>query len=226
MKLAYKLNVDECLHRLEIFVFLTNEFGCPSERYKQLFINSFFKIINNDNFSFGKSAYKRLNNDWRIIKERCKDDIIVYRGGADFYEKLNINSSEIKSEEYLSEFIEQYNSKLEIDESKHEELMKHINDVREREVKERAMENYSLEQIIKASLGQVVEERKVIIDKIDSSIDKLNRIKDKVQIDCNSNGDISNALRGVADMIDSLDEIKRDVKEIESLTDKINKKIK
>lgn len=99
-------------------------------------------------------------------------------------------------------------------------------DVREREVKERAMENYSLEQIIKASLGQVVEERKVIIDKIDSSIDKLNRIKDKVQIDCNSNGDISNALRGVADMIDSLDEIKRDVKEIESLTDKINKKIK
>lgn len=101
-----------------------------------------------------------------------------------------------------------------------------INDVREREVKERAMENYSLEQIIKASLGQVVEERKVIIDKIDSSIDKLNRIKDKVQIDCNSNGDISNALRGVADMIDSLDEIKRDVKEIESLTDKINKKIK
>ena len=104
--------------------------------------------------------------------------------------------------------------------------MKHINDVREREVKERAMENYSLEQIIKASLGQVVEERKVIIDKIDSSIDKLNRIKDKVQIDCNSNGDISNALRGVADMIDGLDEIKRDVKEIESLTDKINKKIK
>ena len=99
-------------------------------------------------------------------------------------------------------------------------------DVREREVKERAMENYSLEQIIKASLGQVVEERKVIIDKIDSSIDKLNRIKDKVQIDCNSNGDISNTLRGVADMIDSLDEIKRDVKEIESLTDKINKKIK
>ncbi len=78
MKL-YKLNQGSTFENLKHFIYLTNEYGVPSDEFVDAFIDQFGKIILNGNFTITKNQIKQLNELWISIVKDCTHNNVEYR---------------------------------------------------------------------------------------------------------------------------------------------------
>lgn len=86
MKL-YKLNQGSTFENLKHFIYLTNEYGVPSDEFVDDFIDQFGKIILNGNFTFSRYPFTELDDLWKEIEQDCKDNQTTceYNYGSLFY---------------------------------------------------------------------------------------------------------------------------------------------
>lgn len=86
MKL-YKLNQGSTFENLKHFIYLTNEYGVPSDEFVDDFIDQFGKIILNGNFTFSRYSFTELDDLWKEIEQDCKDNqtTCAYNYGSLFY---------------------------------------------------------------------------------------------------------------------------------------------
>ena len=78
MKL-YKLNQGSTFENLKHFIYLTNEYGVPSDEFVDDFIEQFGKIVLNDNFTLTQNQIKQLDELWEAIVKDCTNNNIEYK---------------------------------------------------------------------------------------------------------------------------------------------------
>ena len=90
MKL-YKLNQGSTFENLKHFIYLTNEYGVPSDEFVDDFIEQFGKVILNDNFTITQNQIKQLDELWEAIVKDCTNNNIEYKENYSniFYTVLN-----------------------------------------------------------------------------------------------------------------------------------------
>lgn len=90
MKL-YKLNQGSTFENLKHFIYLTNEYGVPSDEFVDAFIDQFGKIILNGNFTLTQNQIKQLDELWNDIVKDCTNNNIEYKEnyGSIFYTVLS-----------------------------------------------------------------------------------------------------------------------------------------
>lgn len=86
MKL-YKISQGNTLENLKHFIYLTNEYGVPSDEFVDDFIDQFGKVILNGNFTFSRYSFTELDDLWKEIEQDCKDNqtTCAYKYGSLFY---------------------------------------------------------------------------------------------------------------------------------------------
>ena len=112
--MIFSIPSGNAIDKLKWFIYLTNEFGAPSEDNIELFIENFGKIILNENFKkyildenkvVIKAVEKQLNELWAEIQSD-KNGETIYSGGMDFYTKLS--TTKFTSEKDIEDFIRSY----------------------------------------------------------------------------------------------------------------------
>ena len=78
MKL-YKLNQGSTFENLKHFIYLTNEYGVPSDEFVDAFIEQFGRIILNDNFTIEEYHCKILDELWKDIIKDCTNNNVEYK---------------------------------------------------------------------------------------------------------------------------------------------------
>lgn len=78
MKL-YKLNQGSTFENLKHFIYLTNEYGVPSDEFVEAFIDQFGKIILNGNFTLTQNQIKQLDELWNDIVKDCINNNVEYK---------------------------------------------------------------------------------------------------------------------------------------------------
>ena len=78
MKL-YKLNQGSTFENLKHFIYLTNEYGVPSDEFVDAFIDQFGKIILNGNFTLTQNQIKQLDELWNDIVKDCINNNVEYK---------------------------------------------------------------------------------------------------------------------------------------------------
>lgn len=90
MKL-YKLNQGSTFENLKHFIYLTNEYGVPSDEFVDAFIEQFGKVILNGNFTIEEYHCKILDELWKDIVKDCINNNVEYKEnyGSIFYTVLS-----------------------------------------------------------------------------------------------------------------------------------------
>ena len=90
MKL-YKLNQGSTFENLKHFIYLTNEYGVPSDEFVDDFIEQFGKVILNGNFTLTQNQIKQLDELWKDIVKDCINNNVEYKEnyGSIFYTVLS-----------------------------------------------------------------------------------------------------------------------------------------
>lgn len=78
MKLC-KLNQGSTFENLKHFIYLTNEYGVPSDEFVDAFIDQFGKIILNGNFTLTQNQIKQLDELWNDIVKDCINNNVEYK---------------------------------------------------------------------------------------------------------------------------------------------------
>lgn len=78
MKL-YKLNQGSTFENLKHFIYLTNEYGVPSDEFVDAFIDQFGKVILNGNFTITQNQIKQLDELWKDIVKDCINNNVEYK---------------------------------------------------------------------------------------------------------------------------------------------------
>ena len=106
------INTGNTIQNIKYYIFITNEYGKPSHKYIDLFINTFGKTIYNDNFRIYENMRNMLNTIYEQVKSdleyRGKQSLAVYNYGFDFYMQLSKDSRNITNESELREYIENF----------------------------------------------------------------------------------------------------------------------
>ena len=130
-----KIKVGNYRNSLNCYIFITNEYGKPTDKTKELFINTFLGAIQNNNFNIYDYDENKLNNTWQEIKEDLKDrnklEYAKYTGGYKFFKELSNEQYKINSREDLENFIENYKY-LEVNPEKPEKAYEkqfYVNDI-------------------------------------------------------------------------------------------------
>ena len=105
MEMIFSIPSGNTLDKLKWFIYLTNEFGAPSEGNIELFIENFGKIIINGNLKINSNVEKQLTGLWSEITSDKDIEPIQY-GGIDFYTKLS--TTKFASEQDIIDFIISY----------------------------------------------------------------------------------------------------------------------
>lgn len=106
MKL-YKLSQGSTFENLKHFIYLTNEYGVPSDEFVDAFIEQFGKIILNGNFTLTQNQIKQLDELWEAIVKDCNSNNIEYKENYSnlFYIVLNTKAlAKIKEDWEQSEW--------------------------------------------------------------------------------------------------------------------------
>ena len=103
--MIFSIPSGNAIDKLKWFIYLTNEFGAPSEDNIELFIENFGKIIMNGNFKINSNVEKHLTELWSEITSD-KNVETVQSGGIDFYTKLS--TTKFASEQDIIDFIISY----------------------------------------------------------------------------------------------------------------------
>ena len=103
--MIFSIPSGNAIDKLKWFIYLTNEFGAPSEDNIELFIENFGKIIMNGNFKINSNVEKHLTELWSEITSD-KNVETVQSGGIDFYTKLS--TTKFASEEDIIDYIKSY----------------------------------------------------------------------------------------------------------------------
>lgn len=106
MKL-YKLNQGSTFENLKHFIYLTNEYGVPSDEFIDAFIEQFGKIILNGNFTITQNQCKQLDELWEAIVKDCIHNNVEYKENYSslFYIALNTKAiAKIKEDWEQSEW--------------------------------------------------------------------------------------------------------------------------
>ena len=112
--MALEIQASTIYEKLKLFIFLTNEYGCPSNKRIDLFIKNFGAGIVNGHLSSHLTYLNKLNCEdfWTSIKEDLKDrglsTAAKKRGGWDFYKLLASVGQSLERTENLEEYIKQY----------------------------------------------------------------------------------------------------------------------
>ena len=117
--MIFSIPSGNAIDKLKWFIYLTNEFGAPSEDNIELFIENFGKIIMNGNFKINSNVEKHLTELWSEITSD-KNVGTVQSGGIDFYTKLS--TTKFASEEDIINFIRSYETMEEVSETEEKQL--------------------------------------------------------------------------------------------------------
>ena len=119
MEMIFSIPSGNAIDKLKWFIYLTNEFGAPSEENIELFIENFGKIIMNGNLKINSNVEKHLTELWSEITSDKDIEPIQY-GGIDFYTKLS--TTKFASEEDIIDFIRSYETMEEVSETEEKQL--------------------------------------------------------------------------------------------------------
>lgn len=119
MEMIFSIPSGNAIDKLKWFIYLTNEFGAPSEENIGLFIENFGKIIINGNLKINSNVEKQLTGLWSEITSD-KDIEPIQSGGIDFYTKLS--TTKFASEEDIINFIRSYETMEEVSETEEKPL--------------------------------------------------------------------------------------------------------
>lgn len=117
--MIFSIPSGNAVDKLKWFIYLTNEFGAPSEDNIELFIENFGKIIMNGNLKINSNVEKHLTELWSEITSD-KNVETVKSGGIDFYTKLS--TTKFTSEEDIINFIRSYETMEEVSETEEKQL--------------------------------------------------------------------------------------------------------
>ncbi len=117
--MIFSIPSGNAIDKLKWFIYLTNEFGAPSEDNIELFIENFGKIIMNGNIKINSNVEKHLTELWSEITSD-KNVETVQSGGIDFYTKLS--NTKFASEEDIINFIRSYETMEEVSETEEKPL--------------------------------------------------------------------------------------------------------
>lgn len=126
--MIFSIPSGNAIDKLKWFIYLTNEFGAPSEDNIELFIENFGKIILNGNFKkyildenkvVIKAVEKHLTELWSEITSD-KNVATVQSGGINFYTKLS--TTKFTSEQEIIDFIMSYETMEEVSETEEKPL--------------------------------------------------------------------------------------------------------
>lgn len=82
MKIA-KLYQGTTLENLKSFIYLTNEYGKPSQNFIDSFMENFGSEILNTEFNFNAPSLKSLDQFWSYVKQDCEKNNIVHHSTCD-----------------------------------------------------------------------------------------------------------------------------------------------
>ena len=117
--MIFSIPSGNAIDKLKWFIYLTNEFGAPSEDNIELFIENFGKIIMNGNLKINSNVEKHLTELWSEITSD-KNVGTVQSGGIDFYTKLS--TTKFASEQEIIDFIMSYETMEEVSETEEKPL--------------------------------------------------------------------------------------------------------
>lgn len=80
---TYKLYQGTTLENLKSFIYLTNEYGKPSQKYIDSFMENFGSEILNTEFNFNAASLKSLDQFWSYVKQDCEKNNIAYHSTCD-----------------------------------------------------------------------------------------------------------------------------------------------
>lgn len=107
-----KLNTGNLIQNLKYYIFITNEYGKPSEENVDSFIETFGTTIYNDNFNVAIGLKSILDNLWEDIKSdleaRGLGHLANKNYGFDFYMQLAKDKVNIHNEEEIRHYIENF----------------------------------------------------------------------------------------------------------------------
>ena len=117
--MIFSIPSGNAVDKLKWFIYLTNEFGAPSEENIGLFIENFGKIIINGNLKISSYVEKYLTELWNEVTSNNNVKAIQY-GGIDFYTKLS--TTKFTSEQEIIDFIRSYETMEEVSETEEKPL--------------------------------------------------------------------------------------------------------
>lgn len=117
--MIFSIPSGNAIDKLKWFIYLTNEFGAPSEENIDLFIENFGKIIINRNLKINSNVEKYLAELWKEVTSD-KNVRAIQSGGIDFYTKLS--TTKFASEKDIEDFIRSYEAIEEVSETEEKPL--------------------------------------------------------------------------------------------------------
>jgi hypothetical protein len=130
------IEVANSRNKVMTWILLTGEYGKPSDRYIDNFVNLFFKSTQNGNISLGENDYKAFFNVYDSNK-------LKYTGGSSFYAKA-LSQKELKaslgdtidSDAYKEYLLSQPLVESDSDERAKRESNKEVEDMKELDIAE------------------------------------------------------------------------------------------
>ena len=97
----YKIQQGSSIENLKCFIYLTNEYGVPSDEFIDGFLDNFYDSIINKQFYIRKHE-DELESLWTEIKEECKENKVQYKEnyGLLFYMIISEQATDIIKNKY------------------------------------------------------------------------------------------------------------------------------
>lgn len=97
----YKIQQGSSIENLKCFIYLTNEYGVPSDEFIDGFLDNFYDSIINKQFYIRKHE-DELESLWTEIKEECKENKVQYKEnhGLLFYIIISEQATDIIKNKY------------------------------------------------------------------------------------------------------------------------------
>ena len=99
-----KLSTEESLHKVKMYIFITNEYGKPTEGSIDLFIESFSDdLLLKKDFEIYDRVKNELNTWWSKVEQDLQDrqlqSLIKYTGGFEWFKRLTKESKKLTKEQ-------------------------------------------------------------------------------------------------------------------------------